>query len=353
MSPIRSTPSFVITALLFALASQGVACGGATDSSPTGESSEALGYEHYPTHEAVVRVLEAATFTSDPAWGRAGRVRTVADFFRNSPAYADYKTWDQVAVELRRDPYSRDAFSREELIPVLRINQFGNNDHTEFKFDARKNVRVYEFADSFGVVDNPFPVARDVTSQKVVLQVAVNDFHKFEDPPKDITPEELQREFARVAVWTYVTSSINGPLVSKTATGLAHFRNASGRYSWRGVSVDNATSLVLRDANADPRQNVTPWGLSLTPNRVYESPSSPWSVQVSWSGGSIKASDIPHELVDTLKQIVARSNGDIATRLGYDRTPTNPPYAAIEIAKKVKERAQEVLKKFRLTEERY
>ncbi|GAC1351890.1 MAG: hypothetical protein NVS3B20_04730 [Polyangiales bacterium] len=339
MNAIKTVGWAASAGIVFLLAIGAAACGGSVDgvghtdgaaSVGTGEAMAAVEYEHFPTRHNIDQGFERCWMNWDTA--RTREPLTLDEFFGR-------RIHPLKSMGLRVELIKSDPRESGRPLAFLRadypIREGGQGDTDRTFNDRFNNVRVFRLMDSLGSTKSPFPEAVKIPTHvffDTVLARMWTDFHPLSDgaPPRELHGSELLQEVARIGVWSFITSNLDGPQANPENAGFARFRDASGREFFRGVLVDSATSL---NVSTDP--HVLPRIARLT---------KPWNMNILKTGG-IEAENIPRDVAENAMQIAGETIADLEKRLMFHEYPQSNASA---VAEQVRANAREVVAHYRL-----
>ncbi|GAC1352416.1 MAG: hypothetical protein NVSMB1_15050 [Polyangiales bacterium] len=335
--------AFLPAVVTLFLSTGGAACVGALDDGPASGREQAvsgLPYEHYPTREALEHAM--VHYASQPQEARAKPSVSLSEFFGEAQG-ASYNH-RRLRIELLksddREVHEPLAFLHARYGYGSQSVRYQDRELETAQNDRSRDVRLYHLAKSLASPASPFPEAalvrpeteREAQTQDGAVLVRIwTDYHSlFRGAPPALRGKELLHEIARLGVWAYVTGNLDGPAVNVNNAGFAHFKDASGRFFWRGVLIDNGATFTLdwdRTVNQWRDRLVKPWNMDLLKT------------------GAIARENIPRDVIESILQIERDSEADLSVRLQLDVMP-HP--RGVAMVKQLKKNAREVIDHYRL-----
>jgi hypothetical protein len=261
--------------------------------------------QRFPERAAIDYAM--TTYARDPARARAESPMSVSEFFGTK---IESMNIQNLRVELLR------GSGREGVEKPIGFLWTQFHDGDPYWNNRYKDVQLYRLVDATGNTHNPFPEATHVPHEGSALVRLWTDYRPVsKGAPDGLQGEELVREVARLAVWSYVSGNLDGPATNGNNGGFARFRDASGREFWRAVLIDAGAAWN------QPSDAHRPWNTNL------------------FGTGPVARESIPNGAVNSLVQIARASAEELAEMSKFERVDDG----ALAIVRGIRGRAREVL----------
>ncbi|GAC1351473.1 MAG: hypothetical protein NVSMB1_04850 [Polyangiales bacterium] len=330
-----------------------VGCGGPSQSTDSSETREAIGgfhdYEPFPSHANIEQAIER--YRADMTTARARDPMSLNEFFGRR---VDGIGGREMRVELlKSNERGLDkplAFIYAGYTMYEGPTERGFEKHYEFFNDRYKDVRLSHMITRLQSPAPPFPEAGAVVADhghRAVLVRLWTDFHQLSEPspPPGLHGDALLSEIARIGIWVFVTSNLDG--LSTANAGFTRVRDASGREFWRGVIIDGGASLTVNAPTGDPwadqflvRLKHKPWQVEFKET---------WQMHFMGTDG-IQGKNIPLDVVNSVTQIAKASDAELTEWLLFDHSPHKNAPAIIN---QVRNNAREVVDHYRAHDPRW